>query len=89
MPIFDYKCPECNLQEEKIVKNSEEEIICSECSIPMKKLLSTPAFNLKGEGFYSSGSFPKARTEGPHIPNEIKEMSDIELNRSLGLPDDH
>ena len=89
MPIFDYKCPACDITEEKIVKNSDIEVLCSRCTTPMIKLLSCPSFVLKGEGFFSSGSFPNAKKQGPHIPNHIKEMSDVDLNRSLGLPDDH
>jgi hypothetical protein len=54
----------------------------------MEKLVGAPAFILKGVGCTSNGSFARAK-EGPTIPNSIKEMSDVELNRSLGLPDDH
>ncbi len=89
MPIFDYLCPTCNTKEEKIVKNSEVQVICSACDTPMSKMLCAPTFNLKGDGFFSSGTYSKAKEQGPHISNELKEMPDIELNRSLGLPDDH
>ena len=89
MPIFDFHCKMCNITKEAIVKNHETDVLCPQCNSPMGRLVSSPAFMLKGEGFYSSGTYPNSRKKGPHIPNEIKEMSDVELNRSLGLPDDH
>lgn len=89
MPIFDYHCKICNITQEKMVKNHEIEILCPQCNSPMGRLVSAPAFVLRGDGFFSSGSYPRAQRDGPHIPKWIKEMPDVELNRDLGLPDDH
>ena len=88
MPLFDYYCPSCKTKVERIVKNAETEVLCASCNVLMKKLLSTCHFSLKGAGFHGRGSFGDTST-GPYISSEFKEMSDVELNRSLGLPDDH
>lgn len=87
MPIFDYICPTCEIEKEALVKHYDEEVICLRCKDIMNRKLCAPTFKLTGEGFYGHGTYNI--TEGPKIPEEIKQMSDIELNRSLGLPDDH
>ena len=88
MPIFEYQCRECEITEEHLVKKYDDPINCPKCSLQMIKLIGAPAFKLKGEGFYGAGSNPRV-SEGPKIPSEISNLSDVDLNRSLGLPDDH
>jgi len=88
MPIFEYECKECKVLEEHMVKKYDDPISCPKCSLQMRKLVGAPSFILKGTGFFGTGSNPNVN-KGPHISNEIKEMSDVDLNRSLGLPDDH
>ena len=89
MPIFEYECSECKILEEHLVKKHDDPINCPKCSLQMRKLIGAPSFILKGEGFYGHGSNPRSVVDGPHVSNEIKELSDIDLNRSLGLADDH
>lgn len=53
MPIFEYKCNECNNQFEELVANSEQKIICPECeSENVNKLLSV--FSATGTSSVSS-----------------------------------
>lgn len=57
MPIFDYKCPKCEITTERMVKKAEEEVQCRVCQTTMAKLVSAPAgFILKGAGFYKNDS---------------------------------
>lgn len=88
MPVYDLVCPTCKTHEEKILKSHETPYECPNCQTPMQKLVGAPAFILKGVGCVSNGSFARAK-DGPKIPDYISSMSDVELNRSLGLPDDH
>lgn len=90
MPIYEYECKVCHQRQEAIQKMSDDPLVeCGACGKPeLRKLISAPAFVLKGEGFYGSGSNPRVK-EGPKISSDISSLSDVELNRSLGLPDDH
>ena len=55
MPIYDYQCDSCNDVQEVQHKMSESgPDTCAACGKgPMKKILSAPAFMLKGGGWYS------------------------------------
>ena len=83
MPIYNYQC-ECGYSSDELVKRSDDVVKCPKCEFPMVKQLSVPMFTIKGIGAYSAGCFPKAK-DGPKIPDEIKNMSDAELDKSLGL----
>ena len=83
MPIFNYTC-ECGHSSEELVKKSDDVVTCPKCEFPMIKQLSAPMFTINGVGAYNSGCFPKAK-DGPKIPQEILNMSDAELDKSLGL----
>jgi len=87
MPIFDYSCSNCNTKEERMVKKAEDPQFCHKCLSPLKKLLSTPAFILKGSGFTNSGTFAKSKN-GPNLDQELLRLPDKELNKELGLPED-
>ena len=87
MPIFEYICPTCEFEKEALVKYYDDEVICLRCKDAMTRKVCAPTFKLRGEGFHGSGTYNIK--DGPKISEEIKQMSDVELNRSLGLPDDH
>ncbi len=53
MPIYEYQCPECGAEVEKMQKMSASPPDCESCDAgPMKKRISAPAFQFKGEGWY-------------------------------------
>src|SRR3954469_12946992 len=56
MPIYEYRCLECNHQEEHLQKVSEPQLtVCPSCGKPTyKKLLSAAGFQLKGSGWYAT-----------------------------------
>ncbi len=84
---FDYKCPNCGLTKEIFSKNHNEDKPCPECGTVLKRQLTAPCFKITGEGVYSSGTFPNAH-QGPKIDKELLTLSDKELNRACGLPED-
>ena len=54
MPIYEFRCPKCKMEVEKIAKMSED-VPCKKCSINMERLISTtskPIF--KGSGFFET-----------------------------------
>lgn len=53
MPLFDFKCEQCNVKTESIQPAQTKEIRC-QCGGIAKKQLSRPGkFDLRGDGFYS------------------------------------
>jgi len=55
MPIYEYKCSKCQTIKEEILKVPDDIIVtCNTCGIPMKKLISTSNFLLKGSGWYAT-----------------------------------
>ncbi|MEE8574260.1 MAG: zinc ribbon domain-containing protein [Thermodesulfobacteriota bacterium] len=56
MPIYEYRCSECEKVFEVIQKFSDDPISeCKYCSGKVEKLISQSAFVLKGEGWHDSG----------------------------------
>jgi putative FmdB family regulatory protein len=66
MPLYEYRCEACGHQFEIIQKFSDEPIaVCPKCgSGPVAKLLSSPAFQFKGTGWYITDYARKGATEG-------------------------
>jgi len=56
MPIYEYRCSECQFQEEYLQKVSEPPItVCPSCGkAAFTKLLSAAGFQLKGSGWYAT-----------------------------------
>ncbi len=53
MPLYEYQCESCEKRFEKIQKFSDPPIeTCPQCGGHVKKLLSAPAIQFKGSGFY-------------------------------------
>src|SRR3954467_10553430 len=68
MPLYEYECDNCGHRFEKIQKFSDPlEKTCPKCGGPGHKLMSSPAIQFKGSGFYitdypkgDKGSAPKS-----------------------------
>src|ERR1051326_3431629 len=77
MPIYEYRCLDCNHQEEHLQKVSEPQLtICPGCGkASYKKLLSAAGFQLKGSGWYATdfrGKGSKLAEKGEAKPAEAK-----------------
>ena len=56
MPLYEYECTSCHRRTEKIQKFSDPEITtCPHCGGDLKRVISAPAFSLKGGGWYADG----------------------------------
>ena len=56
MPLYEYECLACRRHTEKIQKFSDPEITtCPHCSGDLKRVISAPAFTMKGGGWYADG----------------------------------
>lgn len=56
MPIYEYRCTECEHRLEKLQKISDAPLVdCPECGKPaLTKLVSAAGFRLKGGGWYET-----------------------------------
>ena len=55
MPIYEYKCKECDHEFEVMQKMSDDPISkCEKCAGPVDKLISQTSFTLKGTGWYQT-----------------------------------
>ncbi len=77
MPIYEYRCKSCNHTFERMQRHSDPAPTCPSCSEEVEKLVSAPAFQFKGSGWYvtdyagkkgddssSSGDGDGAKAEG-------------------------
>ena len=55
MPLYEYQCEKCREVVEVIQKMSDPPYAhCPKCGGDMKKLISSPAIQFKGSGFYKT-----------------------------------
>ncbi len=65
MPLFEFLCESCGRTLEVIQSFKEKPpTICDRCGGPLKKLLSAPAFQFKGTGWYVS-DYGKSGSSAP------------------------
>lgn len=65
MPLYEYECDACGKRFEAIRKFSESEIdICSLCGKgPVRRLMSSPAIQFKGTGWYITDYSSKGKAD--------------------------
>jgi putative FmdB family regulatory protein len=76
MPLYEYECKQCHQRLEKIQSfNAPPETICPKCGGELERVISAPAFQFKGAGWYvndyaksggnaASSSESASKTEG-------------------------
>ncbi len=53
MPLYEYLCETCSRVTETLQRLGEAPLtVCPQCGGPVRKLISAPAFQFKGEGWY-------------------------------------
>ncbi|HEY6842867.1 MAG TPA: FmdB family zinc ribbon protein [Thermoanaerobaculia bacterium] len=64
MPLYEYQCTKCGERTEILQKISDPPYShCPKCGGDMKKLLSPPAIQFKGSGFYKTDYASKPSSE--------------------------
>jgi putative FmdB family regulatory protein len=92
MPTYEYRCPACQHEFEKLQKMSEEPVAtCPECGAAAERLLSGGAGLLfKGSGFYitdyRSDSYKKAASSEKGSAGEKKSGDKGASGSSSGAP---
>ena len=74
MPIYEYRCQKCGHRIELIQKFSDKPLTkCSKCKGKLTKVISPPALQFKGSGFYITDYTDKGKP--PKSESEPKEKS--------------
>jgi putative FmdB family regulatory protein len=87
MPNYEYLCKNCGHSFEQIRKFSDKQLRkCPECGGVIEQVISAPAVQFKGSGWYvtdypkkgagSAGSSSSASSEGDSSSAELKEAKD-------------
>jgi putative FmdB family regulatory protein len=78
MPLYEYQCEACGERFEKIQKFSDPPLeVCAKCGKgPIQKLLSSPAIQFKGSGFYITDYAKKSSPSASKDGKETKDAKD-------------
>jgi putative FmdB family regulatory protein len=65
MPLYEYQCKKCGHRFEKIQKFSDKMVKkCPECGGPVEQMISAPAVQFKGSGWYVTDYAKKSSSPG-------------------------
>jgi len=71
MPLYEYKCQQCNSVLEALQKISDLPLKnCPKCGGPLVKLLSPPSIQFRGSGFYITDYARKKHSEKEFNPDK-------------------
>jgi putative FmdB family regulatory protein len=88
MPLYEYHCSKCDKTIEVMRKFSDPPLTeHEECGGTLERLLSAPAFQLKGTGWYltdygKGGTKPAPATEGKAAESKATESKDSDSKSS-------
>src|SRR5437764_7621278 len=87
MPIYEYQCTKCNDRTEVIQKFTEPPYaVCDKCGGDVRKLMSAPAIQFKGSGFYKTdyaSAASKAETKaGSETKSDSSSSADSKPSKS-------
>ncbi len=92
MPLYEYRCEKCGSRIEKIQKFSDPPLTtCEKCSGELVRLLSAPAIQFKGTGWYVTDYAKKSSPgEGskPSSSSTAKSASPAGSSSSQSKPKD-
>lgn len=67
MPLYEYECKKCGHRFEKIQKFSDKMVKkCPECGGQVEQMISAPAVQFKGSGWYVTDYAKKGSSAGSH-----------------------
>jgi putative FmdB family regulatory protein len=88
MPLYEYQCQKCGHRFERIQRFSDPLVKeCPECNGKVEQLLSAPAVQFKGSGWYVTDYARKSRTgSGSKAESESKSDSDKDTGKKESKP---
>jgi len=79
VPLYEYQCKKCHSLTERIQKFSDPPLaICPHCGGELEQLLSAPAVQFKGSGWYVTDYAKKSSSKGSSGSNASASASSSE-----------
>jgi putative FmdB family regulatory protein len=76
MPLYEYECDACGHRFEVIQKFSDAPVeTCQKCGATVRKLLSSPAIQFKGSGWYITDYARAGKSDGGSSSSSTKSES--------------
>ena len=90
MPIYEYKCTECDHITEKIesFKSEIRTIMCPFCNGISNRILSLGSFHLKGSGWYKDGYGKKKQEAKTETKTESPPKTSDGVTKARSIVDD-
>jgi putative FmdB family regulatory protein len=83
MPLYEYQCESCQHRFERIQKFSDPPVeTCPSCGGPVRKLLSSPAIQFKGSGWYITDYARKGGSDGAKPGTDAKADSKADSSKT-------
>ncbi|MBD3413312.1 MAG: zinc ribbon domain-containing protein [Candidatus Aminicenantes bacterium] len=83
MPLYEYKCSQCDKKIEIIQKIGDKSPIkCPFCGGKLKKLISIPAIQFKGSGWYVTDYAGSKANHSPSLSPEAKKKAESAKNNN-------
>ena len=77
MPLYEYECKKCGHRFEKIQKFSDKMVKkCPECGGQVEQMISAPAVQFKGSGWYVTDYAKKSSSAGSSSGDSSKDKKD-------------
>jgi putative FmdB family regulatory protein len=87
MPLYEYQCDACEERFERIQKFSDPPVeVCPSCGGTVKKLLSSPAIQFKGSGWYITDYAKKPASDTKPAASKDSGSSDSSSSAAAASP---
>ena len=88
MPLYEYECDACGKRFEVIRKFSESELdACVKCGKgPVRRLMSSPAIQFKGTGWYITDYASKGKSSADTSPSSKDQTKKSDTSSSDAAP---
>jgi putative FmdB family regulatory protein len=79
VPLYEYRCTKCNHVFEKIQKFSDPQVSeCPKCGAPVEQVISAPAVQFKGAGWYVNDYAKKSGSKSGESKGGSSDVSSSE-----------
>jgi putative FmdB family regulatory protein len=88
MPLYEYECKKCGHRFEKIQKFSDKMVKkCPDCGGPVEQMISAPAVQFKGSGWYVTDYAKKSSSPANSSDSSSKDKKDDKPKSDSGSKD--